>query len=250
MVSSSCQHGATTGRSDKPRQSATRRTLWKGMFTAGQVLQAAGLTSRDLTEDEQAVTLEDLLKESEELYGHTRNVVEHATNPRLTRYFYRYGGGRKRETEIEDTKEWESKGEVLQLKELLPPEKGEAVPTESEGYKKWLSLGTRLKKQKQKLTSTEDLLAECVAKLRDSQEEKADEQREKILAAQEEIRATLAELREHLALGNIVASLEVAKLADCNKGIEYREQLESTCELHRREATSTAEMSKLAWRRT
>ena len=73
-----------------------------------------------LTEGEQALTLEDLLKESEDLYGHERNVVEHRTNPRLTRYFYRYGGGRKRQTEIEDTKEWESKDEVVYVKEHLP----------------------------------------------------------------------------------------------------------------------------------
>ena len=86
-----------------------------------------------------------------------------------------------------------------------------------------------------------DLLAECVAKLRDGQEEKADEQREKILASQAAVRATLEELRE--AMGNLVASMEIAKLADCSKGIEYREQLESTCELRHREAASTAEMS-------
>ena len=223
----------------------------EGMFTMGQILQAAGIVARDLTEEEQVQTLEDLLKESEDLYGHARNTVAHPANPRLTRHYYRWAKGRQRRSEVEDSKEWESKGEVTQLKELLPPDApSEALPTQSAGYKAWTSLGTRLKKQKQKLTSVEDQLATCVANLRDSQEARADENMASVLAEQTKIREALMELREHLGLGNAAASLNIDKLGECAEGIALRTELEAKCERARREATSAAEISKLAWRRS
>ncbi len=76
----------------------TETAATAGMFTRSKIFQIQGLVERDLTDQEAAGTLEDLLTEAETLYGYERQHVPHKTNRRLDRWYYRWAQG---ETERE-----------------------------------------------------------------------------------------------------------------------------------------------------
>ena len=64
-----------------------------GMFTKSKIFQINGLVERDMTDEEAAETLEDLLTEAETLYGYPRQHVAHKTNRRLDRWYYKWAEG-------------------------------------------------------------------------------------------------------------------------------------------------------------
>ena len=130
---SSWSHSATEEVKNSEVESANAT---EGMMTMHQILALNGLQARDLTEDEQRTTLQDLLDESSELYGHEPNAVLHKSNRLLNRYFYKVAKG-KDTSEVNSTdKSWTSYAEVKQkgLGRLLD-EPGEALPAQ-EGPKK------------------------------------------------------------------------------------------------------------------
>ena len=147
----------------------------EGMMTMHQILALNGLQARDLTEDEQRTTLQDLLDESSELYGHEPNAVLHKSNRLLNRYFYKVAKG-KDTSEVNSTdKSWTSYAEVKQkgLGRLLD-EPGEALPAQEgpkkhESWDQWTGAANRLKKMKMSLSKLEDGLAQAEESLRRSE---------------------------------------------------------------------------------
>ena len=83
---SSWSHSATEEVNNSEVESSNAT---EAMMTMHQILALNGLQARDLTEDEQRTTLQDLLDESSELYGHEPNAVLHKSNRLLNRYFYK-----------------------------------------------------------------------------------------------------------------------------------------------------------------
>ena len=71
----------------------TETAATAGMFTRSKIFQINGLLERDLTEQEAAETLEDLLTEAETLYTYSQQHVPHARNRRLDRWYYKWAEG-------------------------------------------------------------------------------------------------------------------------------------------------------------
>ena len=140
----------------------------EGMMTMHQILALNRLQARDLTEDEQRTTLQDLLDESSELYGHEQRGAAH-------RYFYKVAEG-KDTSEVNSTdKSWTSYAEVKQkgLSRLLD-QPGEALPAQEgpKNHESWdqsTGAANRLKKMKMSLSKLEDGLAQAEESLRRSE---------------------------------------------------------------------------------
>ena len=121
---------------------------------------------RDLTPEEQETTLEDLLTESETLYGHKRNMVQHARNPLLHRYLYVYSNSGKKSQEMHMKEDkFSSSAEIaksklgLMLTDEVP---GNAAPEATASYQKFTSLTTQLKKKKMALSKLCDAFDEML----------------------------------------------------------------------------------------
>ena len=76
-----------------------------------QILKFNGLDDNCLDEKDEEQCLEDLLKESEETYGHTRNHKQHS-NKLLNRYYYKYDPGQLTQKESIDKKSFKQEAAV------------------------------------------------------------------------------------------------------------------------------------------
>ena len=202
---SSWSHSATEEVKNSEVESANAT---EGMMTMHQILALNGLQARDLTEDEQRTTLQDLLDESSELYGHEPNAVLRKSNRLLNRYFYKVAKG-KDTSEVNSTdKSWTSYAEVKQkgLSRLLD-EPGEALPAQEgpknhESWDQWTGAANRLKKMKMSLSKLEDGLAQAEESLRRSEHRDKDCHVQKLKEQGATLRDSLSEIRAHLAAGN------------------------------------------------
>ena len=146
------------------KRESTSSSCQEAMCTASRILEINGLKARDLTPGEQEVTLNDLLTESEGLYGHKRNVVAHPSNPLLHRYLYKWTTGKKhddthfKEDRVTSTSEMTNK----KLGLMLSDERPAATPEATEGYKKFTTFNNQLKKKKMALSKALDNFDELV----------------------------------------------------------------------------------------
>ena len=210
------------------RQEGQKTGCQEGMLLGSKILELNGLSIRDLTPEEQATTLEDLLSESETLYGHNRNMVKHATDPLLHRYLYVWSTGKKTTEKHMKEDRMNSSAELPKgkLGLMLCDEEPAKAPEATESYKKFSSLMTQLKKKKMALSKCLDTFDELLLFLpqKGGDNAEVEERLEALQAAAKQARDKLNELRVAIANGS-----QVKKTEECGNLNLERETLLSAC---------------------
>lgn len=211
------------------------------MYTRSKIFQLNGFYA-ELEASRAQVLLEDLLAESEKLYGHSRNSVEHA-NPDLCRYFYKTHIGTKEGAEYTTENRWHSEAEVKGQKltrmlgdEAAAPSTVEASPT----WHDWTALLSPLKKLKGQLQSMEDQVLLCQSRLATSTHADAAQKKTDLQAAKESLQEILHELRMHLMTG----TTEYKKTDDCSAGAQMRSKLKNRAEEVKAECAAQIELCR------
>ena len=136
-----------------------------------QILKFNGLDDNCLDEKDAEQCLEDLLKESEETYGHSRNHKQHS-NKLLNRYYYKYDPGQLTQKESIDKKSFKQEAAVEDndFKQMLqnydPSSSSTGDININIDLKKGLQKNiSQLKARKTKLVKLHDEGLECAATL-------------------------------------------------------------------------------------
>ena len=227
------------------RKESERSEVLSGMMTRAQILKLNGFDEQQCEDDMAKTLLEDLLQESESLYGHDRNEVLHR-NPMLNRYYYKHSNGTREAEEItkEDRVEaWAEQQSQKLNKSLGLEDCREGGDGSSDTFKAWSSMTANLKKLKTAMQTVEDQVLVAEKRMETSQHEDASMRKKELQDAKVKLQDGLQELRLHL----MDSSTKHKRTDDCTESIQERTDMKQKMEDITAECAAQIELSRKCW---
>eukprot|EP00435_Cladocopium_sp_Y103_P045747 s1279_g13.t1 len=232
-------------RSESSSKRETEKSeVLSGMMTRAKILELNGYNDQQMDNEEADELVEDLLVESEQLYGHSRNQVPHK-NPKLVRWYYKYNVGSTGSIEYatEDRVETYAEGKSQKFQKTLEDGSEAAESSSSGTFKTWSAMTAGLKKLKTQLQAMEDQVLMAEKQMEKSQHEDADMRRTELQKAKDKLQDALRELRVHL----MESTTQHKRMDDCTESIQARENLKQRVEDAKAECAAEIELSRKCW---